>query len=61
MKLILKDVYIIENVNGFILDKDVVCLKSDDVSFKKFNFELFCVVFEIGVCDKYCGCLFLGW
>lgn len=61
VKSIPKDAYITENVNGFISDKDAVRLKSDDASFKKFNFELLCVVFESGVCDKYCGRPPLGW
>lgn len=57
VKSIPKDAFI----SGFISDKDEIRLKSDDASFKKFNFELLCVVFETGVCDKCCGCPLLGW
>lgn len=56
-----KDAYRTENVNGFISDKDEIRLKSDDASFKKFNFKLLCALFETGVCDKCCGRPPLGW
>lgn len=61
VKSIPKDAYRTENLNGFISDKDEIRLKHDDASFKKFNFELLCAVFETGVCNKRCGSPPLGW
>lgn len=43
LEKILKEVYVIEN--GIILDKNEKFLKRDNLNFKRFNFDLFCVIF----------------
>lgn len=58
---ILCEVYILENFNGIILEEDWRLIGSESVIFKKFSFELFCNIFEFGVCDEYCGCFLVGW
>lgn len=45
LEKILREVYVIENLNGIILDKNEKFIKRDDVSFKRFSFELFCIIF----------------
>lgn len=52
VKSIPKNAFRSENLNGSISDKDEIRLKSDNASFKNFNFELLCVVFETGVCEE---------
>lgn len=56
-----REAYATENLNGIILDKNEKLMKREDASFKKFNFELLCVIFQTGVCDDFCGRPLCGW
>lgn len=56
-----REAYATSNPNGIISEDNEKHVKRDDASFKKFNFELLCVIFQTGVCDEFCGPPEYGW